>query len=208
MPTQWGRPPRAVLYARRHPRARAVPSRASPRAQLDLLRRHAEGLGWDIVGCFEDGPGDVSGLLDAVHALDRGGVLLTLDASRLGVSTQAAAWEGVIASRGGRVVYMDDSAGPSSDHREVMTRFLDYRQRLLDKRKGRPVATEPGEKAVSDVIGPILEAEDKAVALHDRGKNPREISESLNSRGYRARGGRAWTGDMVRNVLRRRKLVK
>jgi site-specific DNA recombinase len=121
----------AVAYVRVSTDEQAE-SRAGLEAQLHAVRQHCEKNGWQLVGTFTDA--GVSGaaaldkrpgLLDAVNAVTRGGVLLVAKRDRLARDVVACAVvERMVAKRGGRVVSVAGEGTDNDDATSVLMRRI------------------------------------------------------------------------------------
>lgn len=121
----------AVAYVRVSTDEQAE-SRAGLEAQLHAVTQHCQKSGWQLVGTFTDA--GVSGaaaldkrpgLLDAVNAVTRGGVLLVAKRDRLARDVVACAVvERMVAKRGGRVVSVAGEGTDNDDATSVLMRRI------------------------------------------------------------------------------------
>jgi len=121
----------AVCYCRVSTDEQAE-SRAGLEAQLHSVTQHCQKNGWQLVGTFTDagvsGAAQLDkrpGLLDAVNAVTRGGVLLVAKRDRLARDVVACAVvERMVAKRGGRVVSVAGEGTDNDDATSVLMRRI------------------------------------------------------------------------------------
>ena len=122
---------KAVAYCRVSTDEQAE-SRAGLEAQLHAVTQHCQKNGWQLVGTFTDA--GVSGaaaldkrpgLLDAVNAVTRGGVLLVAKRDRLARDVVACAVvERMVKKRGGRVMSVAGEGTDNDDATSVLLRRI------------------------------------------------------------------------------------
>lgn len=107
-------------------------SRAGLEAQLHTVTQHCQKNGWQLVGTFTDagvsGAAALdkrAGLLDAVNAVPRGGVLIVSKRDRLARDVVACAVvERMVKKRGGRIVSVAGEGTDSDDATSVLLRRI------------------------------------------------------------------------------------
>lgn len=121
----------AVAYCRVSTDEQAE-SRAGLEAQLHAVTQHCQKNGWQLVGTFTDagvsGAAQLDkrpGLLDAVNAVARGGVLLISKRDRLARDVVACAVvERMVKKRGGRIVSVAGEGTDNDDATSVLLRRI------------------------------------------------------------------------------------
>lgn len=207
-------------------------SGAGLKGQEDACRRHAEREGVYLVGPFADegvsgaaGLDKRPGLLDALSALDAGGVLLVAKRDRLGRDPLliVALIEAAVSRKGCRVVSAAGEGTAPDGPTDVLMRrmvdaFAEY-ERLVIKSRTKSALTAKARRR--ERVGTIPygcrlakdgihlephEAEQAALAvvyqLADAGKTPRQIARELDARLIPTkRGGPRWAESSVRKLV-------
>jgi len=212
-------------------------SRLGLEAQRHALQEAAGKLGLRLVAVIEEagvsGGAAIekrAGLLEAVDAVPKGGVLLVAKLDRLGRDRFVQAWvEKELAVRGARVV---SAAGEGTDTdddigglilRRVTEMFAEVEREQIRVRTRSALAAKRrrGEKLGGHVpLGFDVELDSngkkrlvpsqqdqKALKLmqelHAKGYSLRAIGAELHKRGHRTKGGGKWHAKVIRSALQR-----
>jgi DNA invertase Pin-like site-specific DNA recombinase len=166
------------------------------------------------------------GLMDAIAALTRGGVLLVAKRDRLsrGDVMTTAMIEAAVRRRGARILSAAGEGTDSDDPASILMRrmidaFAEYERLIIGARtrsalkakaaRGERYGQIPhGHRLADD--GRRLEpdpAEAQAIAamleLRAAGRSLRSIARELDSLGHRTKGGKPWQRSTVHDVLKR-----
>lgn len=200
----------------------------SPETQRAALAAWCESQGAELVSVHQDtisGSAEIEsrpGLLAALDALPKGGVLLVTKRDRLARDPKLAAVVEFIAERGGaRVVAIDVGDEPDELTAAIKRMVFDLAA-LIERHniRARTTAVLATKRAAGQRVGTVRygyalagdrktlvpDAAEQAVLArirdaHARGESLRRIATKLNSEGLRTRRGSEWDYRDVRRLL-------